>query len=164
MALNKNDVMLLDIQYVRASKQKQLPDYLYIVWKEISTGKKHLISIPEPTVDIYFEKPEYRDFDYNKNYEYLNKLDKKTVKYSKIPHCIAADAGPDAQRFLSQPMSVAEKFTGLEGKYVPLFETLRGFKAIVDGKVDELPEAAFFNVGTLRDAFQKAEKIKRGEI
>ena len=69
-----------------------------------------------------------------------------------------------AQRFLSQPMSVAEKFTGLEGKYVPLFETLRGFKAIVDGKVDELPEAAFFNVGTLRDAFQKAEKIKRGEI
>ena len=105
MALNKNDVMLLDIQYVRASKQKQLPDYLYIVWKEISTGKKHLISIPEPTVDIYFEKPEYRDFDYNKNYEYLNKLDKKTVKYSKIPHCIAADAGPDAQRFLSQIFS-----------------------------------------------------------
>ena len=67
-------------------------------------------------------------------------------------------------RFLSQPMFVAEKFTGMEGKYVPIKETLRGFKAIVDGKVDDLPEAAFYNVGTLKDAFLKAEKISKGEI
>lgn len=102
MALNKDDSMLLDVQYVRASKQKQLPDYLYIIWKEIKSGQKHLISIPEPTVDIYFEKPENRDFNYNKNYEYIDKLEKRTVKYSKIPQAIATEAGPEAQQFLSQ--------------------------------------------------------------
>ena len=64
------------------------------------------------------------------------------------------------QRFLSQPMFVAEKFTGTEGKYVPLSETLRGFGAIINGEVDDLPEAAFFNVGTLDDVYRKAGKIK----
>ena len=68
------------------------------------------------------------------------------------------------QRFLSQPTHVAEKFTGLKGVYVPLPETLNGFKAIIDGKVDNLPEAAFYNVGTLADAYAKAEKIEAGEI
>ena len=68
------------------------------------------------------------------------------------------------QRFLSQPMHVAEKFTGVKGIYVPLKETLRGFRAIVDGEADGLPEAAFFNVGTLDDVYAKAEKIKAGEI
>lgn len=68
------------------------------------------------------------------------------------------------QRFLSQPMHVAEKFTGTPGVYVPLKETLRGFKAIVDGEMDEYPEAAFYNVGTLDDVMVKAEKLKSGEI
>lgn len=68
------------------------------------------------------------------------------------------------QRFLSQPMHVAEKFTGMAGVYVPLKETLRGFKAIVGGEVDEYPEAAFYNVGTLDDVFEKAKKIENGEI
>ncbi len=68
------------------------------------------------------------------------------------------------QRFLAQPMHVAEKFTGTPGVYVPLKETLRGFKAIVDGEVDDYPEAAFYNVGTLDDAKAKAEKLKAGEI
>ena len=68
------------------------------------------------------------------------------------------------QRFLSQPMHVAEKFTGVRGVYVPLKETLRGFKAIVDGEADALPEAAFFNVGTLDDVYAKAEKIKAGKL
>ena len=67
------------------------------------------------------------------------------------------------QRFLSQPMHVAEKFTGIKGVYVPLKETLRGFKAIVEGETDSLPEAAFFNVGTLDDVYAKAEKIAAGE-
>ena len=67
------------------------------------------------------------------------------------------------QRFLSQPMHVAEKFTGMKGVYVPLKETLRGFKAIVEGAADDLPEAAFFNVGTLDDVRAKAEKIRAGE-
>lgn len=67
------------------------------------------------------------------------------------------------QRFLSQPTHVAEKFTGIPGIYVPLKETLRGFKAIVDGEMDQYPEAAFYNVGTLDDVIEKAEKLKVGE-
>lgn len=68
------------------------------------------------------------------------------------------------QRFLAQPIHVAEKFTGIPGIYVPLKETLRGFKAIIDGELDSLPELAFYNVGTLEDVYAKAEKIKAGEI
>ena len=68
------------------------------------------------------------------------------------------------QRFLSQPMFVAEKFTGVPGAYVPLKETLRGFRAIVSGETDELPEAAFFNVGTLDDVYAKAKRLKEGAV
>lgn len=63
------------------------------------------------------------------------------------------------QRFLSQPMHVAEKFTGLPGFYIPLHETIRGFKAIISGKMDSYPEAAFFNVGTIDDVVKKAESV-----
>ena len=68
------------------------------------------------------------------------------------------------QRFLAQPTHVAEKFTGIPGIYVPLKETLRGFKAIVDGEMDSYPEVAFYNVGTIDDVVKKAEQIKAGEI
>ncbi|MBR2188368.1 MAG: F0F1 ATP synthase subunit beta [Eubacterium sp.] len=64
------------------------------------------------------------------------------------------------QRFLSQPFFVAEKFTGMSGVYVPLVETLKGFEAIVNGEVDELPEMAFYNVGTLEDVYAKAKKLE----
>ena len=67
------------------------------------------------------------------------------------------------QRFLSQPMFVAEKFTGIEGKYVPLEDTVKGFAQIIDGKCDDLPESAFFNVGTIEEAYEKAERMKAGE-
>ncbi len=60
------------------------------------------------------------------------------------------------QRFLSQPFNVAEKFTGTAGQYVPLSETIRGFRMILDGKTDSIPEYAFFNVGTIGDVFRKA--------
>lgn len=63
------------------------------------------------------------------------------------------------EKFLSQPFHVAETFTGLKGVYVPLKESVRGFKAIVDGEVDDLPEAAFFNVGTIEDAVEKAKSL-----
>ncbi len=63
------------------------------------------------------------------------------------------------QRFLAQPMFVAEKFTGLEGKYVPLRDTIRGFKTIISGEVDDLPEAAFYNVGAIEEAFEKAKTL-----
>ncbi len=64
------------------------------------------------------------------------------------------------QRFLSQPMSVAEAFTGIKGKYVPIKETVRGFKEILEGKHDALPEQAFFMVGTIDDAVEKAKKLE----
>ncbi len=62
------------------------------------------------------------------------------------------------QRFLSQPFSVAEQFTGMQGKYVPLKETIRGFKEIIEGKHDDLPESAFLFVGTIEEAIEKAKK------
>jgi F-type H+/Na+-transporting ATPase subunit beta len=63
------------------------------------------------------------------------------------------------QRFLSQPFHVAEVFTGSPGKYVPLKETIRGFRAIVDGQMDHLPEQAFYMVGTIDEAIEKAKKL-----
>ena len=64
------------------------------------------------------------------------------------------------QRFLSQNFHVAENFTGTPGKYVPVEDTVKGFKAILDGEMDEYPEAAFFNVGTIEDVKAKAETLK----
>ncbi|HHV50103.1 MAG TPA: F0F1 ATP synthase subunit beta [Clostridiales bacterium] len=63
------------------------------------------------------------------------------------------------QRFLSQPLHVAERFTGLAGVYVPLKETIRGCKAIIDGEMDSYPEAAFFNVGTIEQVVEKAKTL-----
>jgi F-type H+-transporting ATPase subunit beta len=64
------------------------------------------------------------------------------------------------QRFLSQPFHVAEQFTGLPGRYVKIADTIRSFKEIVEGKHDELPEQAFFNVGAIEEAQEKAERLK----
>lgn len=64
------------------------------------------------------------------------------------------------QRFLSQPFTVAEPFTGMQGKYVPVKETIRGFKEIIEGKHDDLPESAFLFVGTIDEAVEKANKMK----
>jgi F-type H+-transporting ATPase subunit beta len=64
------------------------------------------------------------------------------------------------ERFFSQPFHVAEVFTGSPGKYVPLKETIRGFKMIIDGDVDHLPEQAFYMVGTIDEAIKKAEEME----
>jgi F-type H+/Na+-transporting ATPase subunit beta len=64
------------------------------------------------------------------------------------------------QRFLSQPFFVAQQFTGLEGKYVKLEDTIRGFRELVEGKYDDIPEQAFYMVGTMDEALKKAEKLK----
>jgi F-type H+/Na+-transporting ATPase subunit beta len=64
------------------------------------------------------------------------------------------------QRFLSQPFFVAEQFTGFKGKYVPIADTVKGFKEIVDGKHDELPEQAFYMVGTIEEAVEKAATMR----
>ena len=63
------------------------------------------------------------------------------------------------QRFLSQPMFVAEAYTGREGRYVPIKETIRGFKEILEGKHDQLPESAFYMVGSIDEAVEQGKKM-----
>jgi F-type H+-transporting ATPase subunit beta len=63
------------------------------------------------------------------------------------------------QRFLSQPFHVAETFTGTAGKYVSVKDTVQGFKEIIEGKHDDLPEAAFYMVGAIEEAQEKAERM-----
>ena len=79
--------------------------------------------------------------------EELSEEDKRTVARAR-----------KIQKFLSQPFHVAEVFTGIPGKYVPLKETIRGFKMILDGEMDEYPENAFFNVGTIDEVIEKAKQ------
>jgi F-type H+-transporting ATPase subunit beta len=66
------------------------------------------------------------------------------------------------ERFFSQPFFVAERFTGIEGRYVPLKDTVRGFREILDGKCDDLPEQAFMMAGTIEDVREKADRIAKG--
>jgi F-type H+-transporting ATPase subunit beta len=63
------------------------------------------------------------------------------------------------QRFLSQPFHVAEQFTGMKGRFVKLADTIRGFKEVLEGKHDDMPEQAFYMVGTIEEAMEKAEKL-----
>ena len=105
------------------------------------------------------------------HYEVARKVQEYLQKYKELQDIIAilgmeelSDEDKQAvyrarkiEKFLSQPFHVAETFTGIKGVYVPLKESIRGFKAIVDGEVDDLPEAAFFNVGTIDDAVEKAK-------
>jgi F-type H+-transporting ATPase subunit beta len=73
---------------------------------------------------------------------------------------IAVQRARKITRFLSQPFSVAQTFTGIEGKYVPLKETIKGFKAIVSGEYDHLPEQAFYMVGPIEEAVEKAKTLQ----
>jgi F-type H+-transporting ATPase subunit beta len=79
----------------------------------------------------------------------LSEEDKKIVQRAR-----------KVQRFLSQPFSVAEQFTGMQGKYVPLKETIRGFQEIIEGKHDDLPESAFSFVGSIEEAVEKAKNMQ----
>ena len=72
---------------------------------------------------------------------------------------LAVERARKIQRFLSQPFHVAEQFTGSPGKYVPINETIRGFKEIVEGKHDDIPEQAFLMVGTIDEALENAQKM-----
>ena len=97
------------------------------------------------TLRVFAAVPELQDIIAILGMDELDENDKLTVTRAR-----------KLQKFLSQPFAVAENFTGLKGKYVPLKDTVRSFAAIVDGEADDLPEWAFFNVGTLEDARQKA--------
>ena len=112
------------------------------------------------------------------HYRIARKVQETLQKYSDLQDIIAIlgmdELSPEdrlivnrarrIQKFLSQPTYVAEKFTGVPGVYVPLRETLRGFDAILQGKMDQYPEAAFYNVGTIEDVIQKAEMLEKGEL
>lgn len=109
----------------------------------------------------------------NLHYEIARKVKEILQKYNDLQDIIAilgmdelsdedktlVSRARKIQRFLSQPFFVAEKFTGVKGKYVPLKETIRGFKAIIDGDMDSYPEAAFYNVGTIDEAIEKAKTL-----
>ena len=108
------------------------------------------------------------------HYEVARKTQELLQKYKELQDIISIlgmeeldDADKTAvyrarkiQKFLSQPFHVAENFTGIEGKYVPLKETIRGFKKIIDGEMDEYPEAAFLNAGTIDDVIEKAKQLE----
>jgi F-type H+-transporting ATPase subunit beta len=66
------------------------------------------------------------------------------------------------ERYFSQPLYVAEVFTGREGRYVPLRDTIRGFREILDGKYDDLPEQAFMMVGPIEEAVEQADRMEKG--
>ena len=68
------------------------------------------------------------------------------------------------QKFLSQPFFVAEQFSGTKGKYVKLEDSIKGFKEIIDGKHDDLPEQAFYMVGTIEDAVEKAKQMQAATV
>ena len=72
---------------------------------------------------------------------------------------VAVQRARKIERFLGQPFFVAEQFTGLAGQYIKLEDTIKGFKEIIDGKHDELPEQSFVNVGTIEMAVEKGKKI-----
>ena len=71
---------------------------------------------------------------------------------------ITVNRARKVERFLSQPFSVAEQFTGMKGKYVPIKETIRGFKEIIEGKHDDIPESAFLFAGTIDDVVNKSKE------
>lgn len=100
MSPNKETSMLCDIQYVRPNKKEGTPDYLYIIWRDLKTQEKFLKCIPEPKMDIYFEKNELRDHLHNKVYEKIENLEKRTVRYNDILNEIANDMGPSGKAML----------------------------------------------------------------
>jgi F-type H+-transporting ATPase subunit beta len=109
------------------------------------------------------------------HYEVARKVQETLQKYNELKDIIAIlgmdELGEEdrqvvararkLQRFLSQPFNVASKFTGVPGIYVPLSETIRGFKMILNGEMDQYPEAAFYNVGTIEDVVEKAKQLEQ---
>ena len=107
------------------------------------------------------------------HYEVAREVQKMLQRYKELQDIIAimgmeelseedklvVNRARKIQRFLSQPFSVAEQFTGMEGKYVPIKETIRGFREILDGKHDNLPESAFLFVGTIDEAVEKLRRL-----
>ena len=99
---NKENAMLVDVQYVRPDRKNNLPDFIYLIWKDLLTGEKYCTQVSEPNIDIYFEKPELRTFSHNKNYEKIENLDKVTCKYTQVIPTIAKEMGDSGMNFLNR--------------------------------------------------------------
>lgn len=117
MKISKEYSMLLDIQYIKASKKDNHSDMLYIIWKDLRDGSKHLNIIPEPVMKIYFEKPEFRNHTYNKNYAKLTEVEEKTVKYKDIIYHIVDDMGPAGRDKLNNYFTTGN-YKGLKEFYI----------------------------------------------
>lgn len=102
--ITKENAMLIDIQYVPERKRDNIPDYLYLIWKNLDTGEKFLTKIKEPPIPVYFENPETRDFDYFKTEESFDRLYRKNVKYKNVVYAVAHEDGPEAEQYIKQCM------------------------------------------------------------
>jgi F-type H+-transporting ATPase subunit beta len=112
-----------------------------------AVGEEHL-SIANEVRETLARYEELRDVIAILGMEELNEEDRVTVERARR-----------MQRFLTQPFFVSEPFTGIPGRYVELHETLRGFREILDGRYDDLPEQAFYMVGTIEEAVEKADTV-----
>lgn len=100
MKIDSKDSMLVDIQYVKKNKQLNQPDNLYVIWKDLLTGKKTVETIPEPKMKIYFEKPEFRNHSYIRDYQEIKNTNPYTCKFSEIPFAIGNDWGEQGKQFI----------------------------------------------------------------
>ena len=110
-------------------------------------GEEHY-NVAQRVIQILQRNQELQDIISILGMDELSDDDKKTVNRARR-----------VQRFLSQPFTVAEQFTGLQGVMVSIEDTIKGFKMILNGEVDYLPEQAFLNVGTIEDAIEKGKKL-----
>ena len=123
-------------------------DATTVLSRKIVVGEEHY-EVANKVIAILQKYKELQDIIAILGMEELSDEDKATVMRAR-----------KIQKFLSQPFFVAETFTGIPGKYVPLKETIRGFKMIIDGEMDAYPENAFFNVGTIDDVIAKAKEME----
>ena len=148
---NKENSMLIDIQYVKQNKKLGTPDYLYIIWKNLDTMEKFLKVIPEPKMKIYFEKENFRNHTYNKNYARIEELDEVVVKYKDIPFAIAEEAGPSGKRLLSE---------AFDTKNYKLIKNLFLYPYVFGADYDAV---AWYRVEWRRNLHnEKTKKIKKG--
>ena len=112
-------------------------------------GEEHY-NVARKVLEILQKYKELQDIIAILGMDELSEEDKETVNRAR-----------KIQKFFSQPFFVAEKFSGFEGKYVKLEDTIKGFKEIIEGKHDDVPEQAFYMVGTIEDALKKAEEMKK---
>ena len=111
-------------------------------------GEEHY-EVTRKVLEILQKYKELQDIIAILGMDELSEEDKETVNRAR-----------KIQKFLSQPFFVAEQFSGIKGKYVKVSDTIRGFKEIIEGKHDDLPEQAFYMVGTIEEAVEKAKTIE----